>query len=101
MYLKFLKGTKFLFNNYCRVNDEVSIVIKEDNIILVTENLDKVDVNVKVLNISNGLFSSKYLYTALEKLFVLDENTLFELEEVEYKNELNEIFNIGYTIKNV
>lgn len=99
MYLKFLKGTKFLFNSSCDVTNEISIVIKDENIILITQNLDKVDVSVKVLSIHNGLFSSKYLYSSLDKLFVLDEDSLYELEKVDYEDELGNVFNIGYAVK--
>ena len=96
--LKYIKDSKFIFNNFVinKNNDYVCIVENNDEIILILDNYDTLDIKPRKISITkNGTFRSQYLADKLsEQVLGLNDNTTFVLEEVQMNGNF-----IGYFIK--
>lgn len=78
-------------------NEYVSVVKHNDNIILIIDNYDKLDIKPRKITINkSGSFRSAVLKEYLDTLFIYNDGTMFELEEV----QLNDNF-IGYLVKDL
>lgn len=72
----------------------------EGNIIILTDNFDKIDIEPRKIIIKNGRFVSGSLVTLLSSIYTMDENTDYVLEEVKFEDENQAEYLIGYSITN-
>lgn len=98
--LKFIKGNRFMLNQHVNTDENISVVDYEGNIIILTDNFDKIDIEPRKIIIKNGRFISGNLVTLLSSIYTMDENTDFVLEEVNFEDSNENEYLIGYLITN-
>lgn len=98
--VRYIKGNIFMLNQHVDVDENVSVVDYEGNIIILTDNFDKIDIEPRKIIIKNGRFVSGSLVTLLSSIYTMDENTDYVLEEVKFEDENENECLIGYSITN-
>lgn len=103
--LRFVKNSEFMLNNFVtnKYNDYVCIVENDDIIMIILDNYDMLDVKPNKMKISkSGTFRCTPLLKYLnESLYIYEEGSIFNLEEVYLSDDDGSQLFIGYAIKDL